>query len=109
VTVVTLFWGEEGLSGLESRGHSGCSRRGEDVVCAAVSALVQALLVGLRDVARLDGVECEVDPETPLIRVEWPKERASELNLLTRTVALALKEIASGYPGYVSISEVYSS
>jgi uncharacterized protein YsxB (DUF464 family) len=109
VTVITLFRGKEGLVGLESRGHSGRSQKGEDVVCAAVSALVHALLVGLRDVARLgDGVECEVDAEVPLIHVEWPRERASELNLLTQTVALSLKEIASGYPGYVSISEVQS-
>ncbi|MDR3264487.1 MAG: ribosomal-processing cysteine protease Prp [Synergistaceae bacterium] len=110
MTVITLFRREEGLVGLESRGHSGHAQRGEDVVCAAVSALVQALLLGLRDVARMeDALECEVDADVPLIRVEWPGERASEVDLLTRTVALSLREIASGYPGYVSISEVYSS
>jgi uncharacterized protein YsxB (DUF464 family) len=43
----------------------------------------------------------------PFIRVKWKENRAAELDLLTRTVALSLKEIASGYSGYVSVSEVY--
>jgi uncharacterized protein YsxB (DUF464 family) len=106
VTRVTLFWGKEGLVGLESAGHSGFAPAGEDIVCAAVSALVQALLVGLRDVARVDGAECEMERSASFIRVKWKKDRAAELDLLTRTVALSLKEIASGYSGYVRISEV---
>jgi uncharacterized protein YsxB (DUF464 family) len=106
VTRIKLFWGKEGLVGLESRGHSGRAGKGEDVVCAAVSALVQALLLGLRDVAKTPEAGCEMDASVPLIRVEWPEDKAGELDLLTRTVALSLKEIASGYAGYVSVTEV---
>ena len=76
---VTLYWGGSALVGLESLGHSGSAPEGQDVVCAAVSAL---------------------------IRVFWPEEAADSLDLLTRTVALSLEEIESGYPGYVSITEV---
>jgi uncharacterized protein YsxB (DUF464 family) len=119
LTRVTLFWGEKGLLGLESRGHSGFAPKGEDIVCAAVSALVQALLVGLRDVARVEDAVCEIENGTKtenetedsasLIRVRWKEDRAAGLDLLTRTVALSLKEIASGYSDYVSVSEVYVS
>jgi uncharacterized protein YsxB (DUF464 family) len=116
VTRVTLFWGKKGLVGLESRGHSGFAPRGGDIVCAAVSALVQALLVGLRDVARVEDAECdmkkaerETENSDSFIRVKWKEDRAAELDLLTRTVALSLKEIASGHSGYVSVSEVYVS
>lgn len=109
MTEITLFQGEEGLVGLESRGHTGHAVKGEDVVCAAVSALVHALLLGLCDVAKVETTECRVDESAPFISVKWPKEKASELDLLTRTVALSLKEIESGYPGYVSIAEVYAS
>ena len=107
---MTLFWKGKNLVGLESRGHSDDeSRKGEDVVCAAVSALVQALLVGLRDVANVSGVHCEMKKSVPLISVRWPEEKAPELDLLTRTVACSLKEIASGHAGYVSIAEVQIS
>lgn len=76
------------------------------MVCAAVSALVHGLLLGLSDVARVRDLRCEADPDVPLIRVFWPEEAAGSLDLLTRTVALSLREIESGYPGYVSITEV---
>ena len=110
MTKITLLWGESGLVGLESRGHSDDSRHeGEDVVCAAVSALVQALLVGLRDVAKIPRVDCKVDKSVPVICVRWPEERAPELDVLTRTIAFSLREIASGYAGFVSISEVHVS
>ena len=110
MTNVTLFWGKKGLVGLESRGHAdNDSRKGEDVVCAAISTLVQALLVGLRDVAKVSEAECERDSSVPLICVRWPEEKAPELDLLTRSVALSLKEVASGYAGYVSITEVWVS
>lgn len=109
MTRIILFWGKEGLVGLESRGHSGQSVEGEDIACAAVSTLVQALLVGLRDVARVPDAACEINPSVPLIRVKWPENRASELDLLTRSIALSLKEVASCYAEFVSISEVYES
>lgn len=103
---VTLYWGPKALVGLESRGHSGAAPKGQDVVCAAVSTLVHGLLLGLSDVAGVRGLRCEADPDVPLIKVFWPEEAAESLDLLTRTVALSLKEIESGYPGYVSIAEV---
>ena len=103
---VTLYWGERALVGLESLGHSGSAPKGQDVVCASVSALVHGLLLGLSDVAEVRDLRCEVDPDVPLIRVSWPEEAADSLDLLTRTVALSLREIESGYPEYVSITEV---
>lgn len=110
MTRITLLWDDEGLVGLESKGHSGSGTKGEDVVCAAVSALVHALLLGLKDVARMsEDLECEVDAAIPLIRVKWSRDKVRELNLLTRTIAVSLKEIASGYAGYVEISEVHIS
>ena len=107
MTVVTLFWGES-LLGIESRGHSESGRKGEDVVCAAVSVLIHALFLGLRDVAKISA-EWEADASVPFIGVKWPEEAAAEVSLLTATVALSLKEIASRYAEHVSISEVYVS
>jgi len=112
LTVVTLFWegnaDEAGkkLLGLESRGHSESGRKGEDIVCAAVSTLIHALFLGLRDVAKVL-VEREADASGPFISIKWPKENSAEVELLTMTVALSLKEIASRYAEHVSITEVY--
>jgi len=114
LTAVTLFWNknadksDKSLLGLESRGHSGGGYKGEDIICAAVSTLIHALFLGLRDVAKVS-VEREADASVPFISIKWPEEVAPEVNLLTATVALSLKEIASRYAGHVSISEVFLS
>ena len=106
MTEITLYWEDGALRGIEGRGHSGFAGKGEDVVCAAVSSLLHALLLGLSDVAGVKGLECEIDPEIPLIRMMWPRKRAGEITLLTRTIALSLREVQSGSPGYVNITEV---
>jgi uncharacterized protein YsxB (DUF464 family) len=106
---VTLFWGKGGLVALESRGHSGQGVEGEDIVCAGISVLIQTLLIGLRDVAGVSEAECEMDESIPLIRARWPENRASELDMLTRSIVLSLREMASRYAKFVSISEVHES
>ena len=112
MTTVTLFWvekagkAEKNLLGVESRGHSDSGDKGEDIVCAAVSTLIHALFLGLRDVAKVSA-EWEADASVPFISVKWPEKTAAEVSLLTATVVLSLKEIASRYDGHVSISEVH--
>jgi uncharacterized protein YsxB (DUF464 family) len=111
MTSVTLFWkgkANKNLLGVETRGHSDSGHKGEDVVCAAVSTLIHALYLGLRDVAKVSVErEADADAEAPFISIRWPEEAAAAVSLLTGTVVLSLKEIASRYAGHVSISEVY--
>ncbi len=108
MTDITLYWGEDALLGLESLGHADYDDEGFDIVCASVSALVHALLLGLSDVACVKDLSCSVlkDSEEPSIEVFWPEHEAKRLDILTRTVALSLKDIESGYPGHVRITEV---
>lgn len=44
---------------MRASGHSGYAPRNKDIVCAAVSTLLQALAVGLIDVLTLNGVQCK--------------------------------------------------
>ena len=93
---IKLYWEDKFLRGIESRGHSGYAERGDDIVCAAVSSLVQALLLGLDEIAKIKGLEYEIDDQVPLIKIFWPSEQAESVDLLTRSVALSLKAIADG-------------
>ena len=108
MTRVTLYWQGGLLRGIESRGHADSDDDSGKIVCAAVSSLLHALLLGLSDVARVEGLECEVapDPDDPLIRILWPGRSAEKLDLLTRTIALSLREIETGSSDFLSITEV---
>ena len=56
MTTVEFYMSEQGIRGFEIRDHNGCSY-GQDIVCAAISALSQTAVMGLQDV----GVDCSVE------------------------------------------------
>ncbi len=100
---VKLTYQDKTLTGIESRGHSGSAPAGRDIVCAAVSTLMQSLMLGLDDIAQVHGLHVEADERVPLIRLTWPSSEQGRISLLTETVAEALKVIARDNPKHVKI------
>jgi hypothetical protein len=81
------------LSSVFSSGHADSGAYGEDVVCAAVSALLQAAWVGLTDVAGVpvDGRRDEGD-----FAMRWPagvRDR-DDVRAIVATAELAIAQIA---------------
>ena len=91
--------------GLEVRGHSGYAEKGEDIVCSAVSVLVQTLYIGLADIARID-VDSLVDDENAAISLKWQPTDESSVRVLTEAVFKALSETAGAYGNYAQYVEV---
>lgn len=94
-------------------GHAGFADRGRDVVCAAVSALTQATLIGLEEVLGLQ-VEAEVDDEDGRLRCRLPEragntpgDRLQGAAVLTETLLRSLRSIHAGYPDHVQIREIH--
>lgn len=86
-----------------AEGHSGFAEQGGDIVCAAVSSLMQALWIGLEDVLEVEDLTIVSDPEIPLMSLSWQDDGESQA--LARTIQLALISIASEYPDHVTIDE----
>ena len=90
----------ERLSSVFSSGHAQQGKHGEDVVCAAVSALLQAAWAGLTDVA---GVPVEGRRSSGDLEMRWPedvRERA-DVVAIVRTAEIAIEQIAAQEPGAV--------
>ena len=104
MTTITLLYHAGVLTGIQSRGHSGFAARGQDIVCAAVSTLMQSLVLGLEDVAHLQGLEVEMDERIPVIRAVWPSSEQERISLLTETTARSLEEIARENPGHIKLT-----
>ena len=100
---VKLFYQEKILVGIESKGHSDYSEKGSDIICSAVSVLMQSLMYGLHDVAKIDSLVCHIDDNVPLISVSWPKKFHSKISILTLTISEALTQIAKDNPYYVKV------
>ena len=108
LTVVTVgrYCGE--IVNIESKGHSGYAQHGKDIVCAAVSVLMQALLVGIQEISGKH-LECKLIEKDDFFKLYWSIDIIPEIKLLSETVALSLKRIADAYPKNINFSEVQLS
>ena len=106
-TTVTFFRRSDGaLIGYQAEGHSGYAYAGADIVCAAVSALTQSTLNGLKNVLKAP-VMFEVNDARAFIEAtltpEASEEQITQAQLLLVTLLEGLQAIQRGYPRNVRI------
>ena len=107
MTTATVFRAADGtIVGFEVSGHTGYAPQGEDIVCAAVSALSQATLNGLVNVLKAP-VDYEIDEQDARMTVRLvdaivPDKRAGA-QLLLQTFVQGLESIQSGYPRFIRV------
>ncbi|MCG0277588.1 MAG: ribosomal-processing cysteine protease Prp [Thermanaeromonas sp.] len=101
----TLWLDREGsVVGFEISGHAGYAPRGRDIVCAAVSALAQATVLGLEEfLSRKPAVEmrkgrlrCQLAPDLS------PRDR-ERAGAILGTLRLGLQAIKESYSPYIKI------
>ena len=106
MTTVTVFRRPDGtLSGFDCRGHSGYADAGEDIVCAAVSALTQGTLNGLLNVLQAP-VDYRIDEKDGILTAslgEVPEGKRAGAQLLLQTLASALQMIEADYARFLRV------
>ena len=93
------------LRGFEISGHSGYAERGEDIVCAAISAISQTAVLGITEVVRLKPF-CKQDDAEGRLRVRL---RSSDVGnrraeAILRTMVVGLMNIQAQYPDFLRIT-----
>jgi uncharacterized protein YsxB (DUF464 family) len=88
------------LSSFVAQGHAGWADSGDDVVCAAISALLQGAWLGL---AAQAGIEVTAERADGRLELSWPvsERERSDVNAIVETAALAVRQIAEQYPSHV--------
>lgn len=91
------------VAGLTVEGHAGYADKGEDIVCAGVSALAETAVIGLRQVA---GIKPAVTRQDGYLDVRLPTglsgQAAAAAETILRTTIAGLRDIAKSYPEYVN-------
>src|SRR4030081_2461058 len=89
------------LSSVFSNGHAEQGEPGEDIACAAVSALLQAAWAGLTDVAR---VKVSGHRRSGDLEMRWPEDvrDREDVNAIVATAELAIEQIAKQYRGAIA-------
>ncbi|WP_338824958.1 hypothetical protein MHOCP_05220 [Moorella humiferrea] len=101
-----VFWQDKdgSLFGLTVTGHAGFRPKGEDIVCAAVSALAQTAVLSLREQLEEEPVVTlrEGFLECRLAQGLSPAGR-KKAQIILKTIAAGLRAIAEDYGDYVAI------
>ena len=101
-TTVTFLKRSDGaLIGYSACGHSGYADAGADIVCAAISALTQTTLNGLKNVLKAP-VMFDQDDDRAFIEAkltpEASEQQVQQAQLLLVTLLEGLQAIQRGYP-----------
>jgi uncharacterized protein YsxB (DUF464 family) len=88
------------LSSILAQGHAGWDEAGQDVVCAAISAILQAARLGLEQHAR---IELEARQAKGTFRLTWPAKARTDpaVKAIVNTAKLAIERICDQYPKHV--------
>ena len=106
MTRIVFYKQGEDFVRIESNGHTGYAGSGEDIVCAAISALLQGAALGVRDVA---GVRAKyrVNEEKGSLLLELPSDigaaESHDCNVILETLLLSVSDIAKGYSEYIEV------
>lgn len=91
---------------LQADGHAGYDEPGKDIVCAAVSALLQALALGLDRLERYGDV-CDkvilLDTGDAVLAATPTKGNEREVRLLFDVFGEALLRLAEDYSEYIEV------
>ncbi len=96
---------------IEATGHSGYAEEGSDIVCSAVSTLMQSLAIGLTEVIKISP-KIIIDEEIPHMCINLldtnsslTKECIANVQTLMQTTVLSLKQVANEFPKFIKIKE----
>ena len=92
---------------LHAAGHAGYAP-GRDIVCAAISALLQTLYAGLCEICRSGAAMRQKEGELT-IAVYKTAENRREIHAVFQSILLGLRLLERDYPAYIELRTVQSS
>ncbi|HTA55762.1 MAG TPA: ribosomal-processing cysteine protease Prp [Candidatus Acidoferrales bacterium] len=103
---VTFYRDRQGrFSAFAARGHTDFAEHGEDVVCAAVSAILQAAALGLAEYAK---AELTSQQRSGSLEIVWREDQRDweSVRAIVATAELAVEQIAERFPKHVRLKRV---
>lgn len=103
---IDIYKKQDNFSRLVCDGHSGYGVSGEDIVCSAVSSIVQTAALGLLMVARAN-VEIIRDDEKGYFEVNIPEDLSPDtehdVNVILNTMLCGLSDLREEYSDFIEL------
>ena len=105
MTKVEIFRKNGNIIGYKASEHSGYSEQGSDIICSAISTSLHMTLIGIQEVLKLK-VDFKLNDGFLDVDLKNISQNTfTEINILTETMVLFLKELAKQYPKYIRLVE----
>lgn len=99
MVTVTMTLCDGKAVGFQVRGHANCGEYGSDLVCAAISAVVQTAILGITDVLKLEaGVSISEGDTTCILAKDTSDADLEKAQIVFDTMQKGLKSIALSRP-----------
>ena len=106
MTKIRFFKKGEDFVRIESRGHSGYAKSGEDIVCAGISSLTQGAALGIMKVVGVNA-QYAIDEKKGELILELPEdiseEKMHDCSVLLKTLYLSVSDLAEEYSEFISV------
>ena len=87
------------------KGHTGFASNGEDVLCAALSAIIQSTALGILKVLGIKA-EYKKNPDKGELSLALPdlsQEISEKAQVLMETMLLSVMDLCEGYPEFIQV------
>jgi len=107
MTTIKFFKDNEGyIYKVECEGHTGYDHEGEDIVCAALSSIVQTAVLGLFQVSKVSA-DYKINEDTGYLRVVLPKKMTDkerhDSDVILKTLLLGASDLYEGFSDYINL------
>ncbi len=102
---VTFFKRDEKTVRVTASGHSGLAKHGNDVLCAAASALIQTAYLAIAELSSQVRFERDTESGYFSFTVGEVGSARHDIDVIIRALAVGLGDLQSGYPQNIEIKE----
>lgn len=106
MTKVCIQKKEGKIVSLHCDGHTGYGAEGEDIVCAALSSVVQTAVLGLMGVAGIN-VKMQREDARGLLAVELPQDLSErqrhDADVILETMLMGVADLYEGYSDFIEL------
>ena len=103
---IVFYQTEAGLTGFRAHGHAGYAESGSDIVCAAVSAVLETACEGIQSVLRI-AVQVQQNDETGFLSAALPpslsESQRHDAGVMLAAAQAGLRAIQRQYPDHVRL------
>ena len=106
MTTVKVEKKEGHIVSVTAKGHTGYAEEGMDIVCAALSAIIQTAVMGLEKVAKIKKFSfCIAVTEGAMVvkTGDLVAEERHDADVVLDTMLCGITDLAEGYPRFIKL------